>query len=71
MAGVSLVLATIVAGYGTRLLGGLKKRNFERKVAVVTAFCAGGLLLHCAFILYLSITLEYDFTVIVLMVVLR
>jgi hypothetical protein len=70
MAGVSLLLAVIVSIYGGRLLVGLKKRNFEGKVAIVTAFCALGLLLHCAFILYLSIKYTYDFTIIVLMIVL-
>jgi hypothetical protein len=70
MAGVSLLLAVVVTIYGGRLLLSLKKRNFEGKVAIVTAFCALGLLLHCAFILYLSIKYTYDFTIIVLMIVL-
>jgi hypothetical protein len=70
MGGASLLLAVVVSIYGGRLLISLKRRNFEGKVAMVTAFCALGLLLHCAFILYLSIKYTYNFTIIVLMIVL-
>jgi predicted PurR-regulated permease PerM len=70
MAGVSLFLAAIVAIFGGKLFVSLKKRKFEGKIAIVTLVCAFGLLLHCGFILYLSIVLEYDFTITVLMIVL-
>jgi len=70
MAGVSLFIALVVAVYGGKLFLGLKKRNFENKIAMVTIECSAGLLVHCGFILYLSATLEYDFVVIVVMIIL-
>jgi len=70
MAGVSLLLAIVVAGFGGKLFMDLKHRAFENKIAILTVVCAAGLLLHCSFILYLTATLEYDFVVIVLMIVL-
>jgi len=68
MAGVSLLLAVIVAIFGGKLFFSLKKRDFEGKIAIVTVVCASGLLLHCAFILYLTATLEYDYIITVLMI---
>jgi len=68
MAGVSLLLAIIVAIFGGKLFFNLKKRDFEGKIAIVTVVCASGLLLHCGFILYLTATLEYDYIITVLMI---
>jgi hypothetical protein len=71
MAGVSLVIAIIVFIFGGKLFLGLKRKDFEGKIALVTVVCCAGLLLHCAFILFLSVELEENhFTIIVLMIVL-
>jgi len=49
---------------------GMMSNAFEKKIAIVTLVCASGLLLHCVFILYLSITFSDEFVIIVLMIVL-
>jgi len=70
MAGISVFLALFIFGSGARLYFGLKKRDFEKKVALVTILCTFGLLLHCSFILYISATFSDNFTIIVLLIVL-
>ena len=70
MAGISVFLALFIFISGSRLFFGLKKKMFEKKVALVTLLCTFGLLLHCSFILYISATFTDNFTIIVLMIVL-
>jgi len=70
MAGVSILLGMTVVLFGVKVYFSLTKKAYERKIALIAMVCAAGLLLHCGFILYLTATLEYDFTIIVLMVVL-
>jgi len=49
---------------------GLVLNDFEKRIVSLTVICALGLLLHCGFILYLSITFDDNFTIIVLMMTL-
>jgi hypothetical protein len=70
IAGAFLFVALTLGISGGTLFFGLKKRDFENKVAMVTLVCTAGLLLHCGLVLYLSVTFEDDFTIAVLMIVL-
>jgi len=48
----------------------MMQNKFERRVLFMTISCALGLLLHCAFILYLSVTFDDNIAIIILMMVL-
>eukprot|EP01102_Stenamoeba_stenopodia_P012874 TRINITY_DN4101_c0_g1_i3.p1 TRINITY_DN4101_c0_g1~~TRINITY_DN4101_c0_g1_i3.p1 ORF type:complete len:282 (-),score=55.58 TRINITY_DN4101_c0_g1_i3:727-1572(-) len=70
MGGVAAILAIGILGFGGKLYLDLIQNAFEKKIAIVTLCCASGLILHCIFILYLSITSSDDFVLIVLLIVL-